>query len=44
MVKGVGRGWYDNSNAMIDYFDTAYYMHMEVGSWNQPYECKAEAA
>lgn len=38
MVKGVGRGWYDNSDSMIDYFDTAYYMHMEVGSWNQPYK------
>jgi hypothetical protein len=36
-VKGVGRAWYDNSDAMTDYFDTAYYMHLNVGDWNQPY-------
>ncbi len=38
MVKGVGRGWYDNSDAMIDYFDTAYYMDISVGAWNKPYQ------
>lgn len=29
--------WYDNSDAMIDYFDTAYYMDINVGDWNKPY-------
>lgn len=32
-----GRGWYDNSDSMTDYFDTAYYMHLNIGSWNTPY-------
>ena len=40
-IKGDGywknKGWYDNSDSMIDYFDTAYYISMNVGSWNQPY-------
>ena len=30
--------WYNNSDAMIDYFDTAYYFSINVGSWNKPYE------
>jgi hypothetical protein len=38
LVKGVGRGWYDNSDAMIDYFGTAYYMDISVGDWNKPYQ------
>ena len=33
-----GKAWYDNSDAMTDYFDTAYYMHIEVGKWDKPYE------
>jgi hypothetical protein len=32
-----GDGWYDNSDAMTDYFDTAYYFHINIGSWNKPY-------
>lgn len=34
-----GRAWYDNSNAMIDYFDTAYYVNIHVGKWDKPYVC-----
>lgn len=30
--------YYNNSDAMIDYFDTAYYYHINVGKWNKPYE------
>jgi hypothetical protein len=30
--------WYDRTNSMIDYFDTAYYADINVGKWNQPYE------
>ena len=33
-----GSAWYDNSNSMIDYFDTAFYIHLNVGEWNKPYE------
>ena len=32
-----GRAWYDNSDAMTDYFDTAYYTHINVGKWDKPY-------
>ena len=35
------QGWYNNSDAMTDYFDTAYYISMNVGSWDKPYEVKA---
>lgn len=31
--------WYDRSDAMVDYFDTAYYWSVYVGSWNKPYVC-----
>ena len=34
-------GWYNNSDAMIDYFDTAYYFDVNVGRWNKPYELTA---
>lgn len=32
-----GRRWFDDSDAMTDYFHTAYYIHLQVGDWNQPY-------
>jgi hypothetical protein len=32
------RGWYDRSDAMTDYFDTAYYFHISIGEWNKPYQ------
>lgn len=32
-----GRAWYDNSDAMTDYFDTAFYYHITVGKWSKPY-------
>lgn len=33
-----GNKWYDNSDAMTDYFDTAYYLSIEAGDWRDPYE------
>ena len=36
-VKAGGREWYDNSDAMTDYFDTAFYMNIHVGKWDKPY-------
>jgi len=33
-----GRAWYDNSDAMIDYFDTAFYIHMNVGKYGKGYQ------
>ena len=35
-----GRGYYNNSDAMIDYFDTAYYFDINIGAWDKPYEVK----
>lgn len=32
-----GRRFYDNSDAMIDYFDTAFYTNLNVGTWNKYY-------
>jgi hypothetical protein len=29
--------YYDRSDAQIDYFDTAYYYDIVVGSWDKPY-------
>lgn len=29
--------YYDNSDASIDYFDTAYYVDVTIGKWNKPY-------
>lgn len=36
-------GYYDNSNAQIDYFDTAYYMHLDIGQWNKPFKLLEKA-
>lgn len=29
--------WYDESDSMTDYFNTAYYMRVNIGKWNKPY-------
>ena len=33
-----GREWFDKSDAMVDYFHTAFYFNLEVGNFNKPYE------
>lgn len=33
--------YYDNSDAQTDYFDTAYYVHVNIGKWNKPYALTA---
>ncbi len=33
--------WYDETNAQIDYFNTAYYVDVNVGKWNKPYQLVA---
>lgn len=30
--------WYDNSDAQTDYFDTAYYVDVNIGNWKNPYQ------
>ena len=49
IIKGAparagGRAWFDKSDAMTDYFHIAYYIHLNVGEWNAPYECTREYA
>lgn len=29
--------WYDESDAMIDYFNIAYYVDINIGKWDKPY-------
>ena len=37
-AKNGGKVWYNDSDIMTDYFDIAYYVHINVGKWNKPYE------
>jgi hypothetical protein len=37
-------GYYDNSNAQIDYFETAYYMHLNIGQYDKPFKLLEKAA
>ena len=30
-------GWYDRSDIMTDYFDTAYYADINIGKWDNSY-------
>lgn len=32
---------YDDSDGMIDYFNTNFYSHVYIGSWDKPYEVKS---
>ena len=31
-------GWYNNTRSEIDYFDIAYYVDINIGKWNKPYQ------
>lgn len=33
--------WYDESDAQVDYFNTAYYVDINIGKWNKPYVLEA---
>lgn len=34
-------GWYDRTDMMTDCFDTAYYVEINVGTWEKPYQLTA---
>ena len=36
--------WFDKSDAMTDYFHTAYYFDINVGRWDRAYELNKELA
>lgn len=33
-----GTVYFDESDSMTDYFHTAFYVNMEIGKWNKPFE------
>ena len=33
------RAYFDHSDAMTDYFHTAFYTHLSIGAWDQDYVC-----
>lgn len=33
-----GDNWFDNSDVMTDYFNTAWYNDIKIGEWNKPVE------
>ena len=33
-----GKVFFDESDAMTDYFHTAFYTHLSIGAWDQPYQ------
>ena len=37
-AKNGGKVWYNDSDIQTDYFDIAYYIHINVGKWNKQYE------
>ena len=34
-----GRVYFDESDAMTDYFHTAFYTHLSIGQWDKRYVC-----
>jgi hypothetical protein len=34
-----GRVYFDESDAMTDYFHTAFYTHLSIGEWDSEYKC-----
>jgi len=34
-------GNHNNSDIMTDYFDVGWYIHINIGKWNKPYEVTA---
>jgi hypothetical protein len=32
--------WYDKSDSQVDYFHTAFYIHLTQGKWKKPFEIK----
>ena len=34
-----GSTWYDRSDIQTDYFDTSWYLDINIGKWNKPFLC-----
>ena len=37
LLEMKGTKYYNNDNAMVDYFDRSHYTDINVGQWNKPY-------
>ncbi len=37
IVAMKGNKWYDKTDSMVDHFNIAYYLNINVGKWNKPY-------
>lgn len=38
VVAMKGNKWFDKSDIQTDYFHTAYFLNINIGRWNKPYE------
>lgn len=37
--RDASRKFFDHSDAMTDYFHTAFYTHLSIGAWDKKYTC-----
>lgn len=37
LIAAMNNGNYDNSDVQTDYFDTGWYVSVNIGSWDKPY-------
>lgn len=40
-IKVAGE-WYDESDSQIDYFNTAFYISINIGRWDKPYKLNSK--
>jgi hypothetical protein len=38
LILALNKGNHDNSDIQTDYFDVGWYVHVNVGKWNKPYQ------
>lgn len=38
LLQAANDGNHDNSDVMTDYFDVGWYLHINIGKWDKPYE------
>lgn len=38
VIPAMNAGNHDNSDIQVDYFDVGWYINVNVGKWNKPYE------
>lgn len=37
-IQAMNNGNHDNSDIQTDYFDVGWYIHVDIGQWDKPYE------